>query len=230
MNGTAFMNLAHEAYVQLYAKEPAYRMIVKYHGKLHGYNATVKKNVTTISFNLSQKFKGCEPEIQIGVMQFLLNKLMKTRMHSDNIDLYHSFLKKMSDLAPVTKNDPDLEQSFQRMNERYFSGMLNQPNLVWGNDSRTLLGTYTYASDTITISAVLQGNEPLLDYVMYHEMLHKKHKFNHTGTRQHSHTKAFREDEKRFHDPHAETKLKHYLRQRMPRRAKSFIERIMNWS
>ena len=140
-------------------------MVLKYHGKLQGYNATVKKNATTIAFNLARNFQNTEPEIQIGVMQFLLNKLNRTKIHADNINMYHSFLKKMSDIAPVTMSDPALETSFQRVNEQYFGGMLSQPNLIWGRFSVSLLGTYTYATDTIMISAAMKDEEFISNYV-----------------------------------------------------------------
>ncbi len=232
------MSLGQQAYVELYGKEPDREIEVKYHGRITGYNATVRKTARTVTFRLSRKFEDMEPEIQVGVMQFLLNKLNKTKHHSDKIDMYHGFLKKMSDLAPVTMSDPVLEASFQRVNDIYFAGILSQPNLVWGRQSTTLLGTYTYATDTILISQVLRDDEHLLDYVMHHEMLHKKHKFNHSSSRTHSHTKEFRTDEAKFDDPRAEEKLRVFLRTRRseaPRKVRrpvrrSIVQRLLGWA
>jgi len=234
-------DIPHKAYVQLYGKEPDYRMLVKYHARFTGFNANVKKTSTTIEFHLSRKFEGCEPEIQMGVMQFLLNKLFKTKVKSADIDLYHTFVKKLSEYAPVDKNDPALEASFQRMTNRYFNGMMTRPNLVWGNNNVRLLGTYTYATDTIMISSILKdAPEEILDYVVYHEMLHKKHKFNHSSNRTRAHTKAFRHDERSYHVKDAEQQLKMFLRKAGHRkyfttavngtRAKerSFVQRILD--
>jgi hypothetical protein len=233
------MGLAVQAYKDLYKEEPQHVVLMKFHGRLQGYNATVRKSAQEIIFRLSPKFQECEPEIQIGVMQFLLNKLNRTRIDSDNIHMYHTFLKRMSDLAPVTQSDPVLEASFKRVNEKYFAGMMAQPNLVWGRYSLSLLGTYTYASDTIMISDAMREDDNLLDYVMHHEMLHKKHKFNHSSSRTHSHTKEFRLDEAKFEDVLAEKKLRIYLSQRrMPRirrrfpqpiRRPTFVQRILGW-
>ncbi len=191
--------IAFTAYKELYGKDPTINLELKFHGNLKGYNASVRKSAFTITFTLSKKFETCENEVQIGVMQFLLNKLYKTKIKTDNIDFYHSFIKNMSNLAPITKNDPTLEQSYLRMNEKFFSGLMTRPNLMWGQDNFRLLGTYTYGTDTIMISRILeQVDQETLDYVVYHEMLHKKHKFSNTGSRTHSHTKAFRNDEKMF--------------------------------
>jgi len=236
-------DLPYRAYKELYNKEPDYRLLVRYHGRFTGYNANVRKTATTIEFSLSRKFEECEPEVQLGAMQFLLNKLFRTKVKSAHIEFYHTFLKKMSDLAPVTKSDPALAASFERVNRQYFGDMMSRPNLVWGGTSMSLLGTYTYATDTITISQVMADDQHLLDYVMHHEMLHKKHKFNHSSSRTHSHTKLFRTDEKAFADKDAETKLKRYLAQKryglrrarspvarpMPGKRRNFVQRLMDW-
>jgi predicted metal-dependent hydrolase len=67
---------------------------------------------------------------------------------------------------------------------------------VWGNTTFRKLGSYTYQSDTITMSPILRGNARYLDYVMFHEMLHKKHRYykTKTGRMAHHHT-AFKNDE-----------------------------------
>lgn len=234
-----YENLASRAYAELYGKEPPCRMEIRYHAGFKGFNANVRKAGGVIQFNLSRRFESCEPEVQLGVMQFLLNKLNRTKVKSEHIEFYHTFLRNMSDLAPVTESDPILEASFRRMNERYLGGMMARPNLVWGRSSVRLLGTYTYATDTIMISRVLeQAPEELLDYVMYHEMLHKKHKFSCTNTRTHSHTKEFRADEAKYHVADAEMRLRRFL-SRAPRAVRrdgktlreepSFVERVMGW-
>jgi len=229
------MTLGHEAYEQLYRKPARRRIIIKYHGGLKEYNATVTQSLQTTTFRLSKQLKDCEPEIQIGVIQHLLNKLNKTNIKTDNIDFYHNFVKRMSDYAPVTHVDPLLEESFTRMNNTYFHGMMSKPNLMWGNRTMTLLGTYTYASDTIKISTILEdAPEELLDYVMYHEMLHKKHKFSCSSGRTHSHTPAFKRDEAKYTVVHAEQRLSRFLagarQQKQSKKERSFLARVMGWN
>ena len=225
-------DLAMQAYEELYGKPYDGEIRVAY-GRLHGWNATIQHRHRTITFKLSAKFETCEPEIQKGVMQFLLNKLFKTKHETEDIRFYHAFIKRMSDYAPVTKSEPRLQDSFDRMNERYFNGLMARPNLTWGRRSTTLLGTYTYATDTIMISAALkEAPEELLDSVVHHEMLHKKHKFSCTGGRTHSHTAAFRKDEALFYDKDAERKMQRFLRgaRRELRQEKpSFLQRVLGW-
>lgn len=222
-------HLAVRAFTELYGEQPTRQMIVKYHGRLRGYNATVVQTSSAVTFRLSSRLQECEPEIKIGIMQHLLNKLRKTKVQTDNIEFYQNFLKRMSDYAPVTKNDPLLAASFSRVNEQYFHGMMSRPNLVWGRKNHALLGTYEYGTDTITLSTVLLDTpEELLDYVMYHEMLHKKHKFSCSSGRTHAHTPAFKRDEAKFHVREAERQLQGFLRGEARERP-TFLQRVMGW-
>ena len=116
------------------------------------------------------------------------------------MDLYNNFIKNVHIAVPKDRIDAKLLESFNRVNDSYFNGMIEVPNLVWGSKSLRKLGSYDYQSDEISISLVFKDSEErLLDYVMYHEMLHKKHKFHNTKTgRSYHHTAAFKRAEKEF--------------------------------
>jgi len=114
-----------------------------------------------------------------------------------NTDLYNSFMKKIHIAAPKTNIDLYLEKSFDRINEKYFLGLLEKPNLVWHNSIRRL-GSYEYGSDTISISKVLESDQNVMEYVIYHEMLHKKLKFNNKNGRCSHHSKKFKALEAEF--------------------------------
>ena len=91
-----------------------------------------------------------------------------------------------------------LKESFERINKEYFFNLIEMPNLKF-NNSINKLGSYEYGSDTITISKHLANeSQEIMDYVMYHEMLHKKHKFKNKNNRNYHHTKTFRQQEKQF--------------------------------
>ena len=116
--------------------------------------------------------------------------------------MYESFIKNLSKYTPAIKSDPLLESSFNRVNNTYFNGMMNQPNLEWGSASTSKLGSYEYQSNTISISTIFQKSLPeLLDYIMYHEMLHKKFKFKSSNTgRSLHHSTEFKKAEKQFNN------------------------------
>jgi predicted metal-dependent hydrolase len=194
------MNLAEEAFAELFPEKDIseYELRTNYNGRFKPYNANVRYCGNKIQFNLSKKWKTISREIQIGLMQELLLKIFRVKKKTTNIDLYNIFMRNVHIAVPKTKADPVLEKSFDRVNEKYFYGLIEKPNLAWGNASLRKLGSYEYGTDTITISRILYGNERLLDYVMYHEILHKKHKFRNKNGRNYHHTSEFRKEEREF--------------------------------
>lgn len=95
-----------------------------------------------------------------------------------------------------TTSDPRLVKSFQRMNRTYFNGKLNQPRLVWNQTiTHQKFGHYQPATDTIMISISLDHPdvpEYVLDFVMYHELLHKQLGIQSINGRHYAHTPQFR--------------------------------------
>lgn len=101
----------------------------------------------------------------------------------------------------------DLAAAFERVRVRYFDGALPRPRLTW---SRTFTGRkfghYDPMRDTVMISSTLdRGDVPgcVLDFVMYHELLHKQLGIDWRAGRALVHTSEFRAAEQRFAD-HAE--------------------------
>lgn len=164
-----------------------------YSGKFKGYNARVSKRGSEITFRLSKNWKDVAPEIQTGLLQELLCRIFRKKTHTLNMDLYRNFMQKLPDTIAKTETVPVLEESFNRVNNRYFHSLIEKPNLRLSNGTR-LLGTYDYGTDTITISQILLQNKKLLDYVMYHELLHKKFRYS-SGRKHHKEFKLF---EKKF--------------------------------
>ncbi|NQV09330.1 hypothetical protein HQ529_05765 [Candidatus Woesearchaeota archaeon] len=192
------MSLVSEAYNGLFPeKEFEYDAKIKYSNKFNDYNANVRYRGNYLEFGLSKKWKEIGREIRIGLIQSLMAKIFKTKKTTTNIDLYNIFLKNVHIAAPKYLTDPMLQESFDRLNDEYFYGLMDRPNLTWAK-SINKLGSYEYGSDTITISKILENKDELLDYVMYHEMLHKKHKFTHNKGRSLHHSKKFRTDEKSY--------------------------------
>ena len=192
------MNILEQAYQELYPDNANSRQLfLKYSGRFKGYNANIRMTPATVTVNASKQWKGVSPDIQKGLLQELLVRLFKTKKQTINMELYHHFIKSLSNVAPKTHTHPVLEGSFARVNEALFNGMMNLPNLKIGNGVNRL-GTYEYATDTITISQILLENEELMDYVMYHEMLHKKHQYKAKPGRHLHHSAQFKRDEAIF--------------------------------
>jgi len=212
---------------ELYDNFP-YEAKLKYSGRFKPYNANIKMRSDRIQVNLSKNWKTISKEIQMGLIQELLLKLLKNRLtplkkKTDSTELYNIFLKKLHLGIPKTQTDPILEESFNRVNERYFYNLIETTNLVWGSDTLRKLGCYEYASDTITISSIFKiADTNILDYIMYHEMLHKKHKFYTKNGRSYHHTSEFRKKEKEFENSELiETEIQQFVRKKRP-----FLKRL----
>jgi hypothetical protein len=96
----------------------------------------------------------------------------------------------------------DLAAAFDRVNAAYFHGSMSRPHLVW---SRTFaarkFGHYDHANDTVMVNAVLDKKtvpELTVDFIMYHELLHKQLGIMWKSDRMAAHTPEFAQKEREF--------------------------------
>jgi hypothetical protein len=213
------MNLAEKAHAELFPDRVQTRTLsVSYSGRFKGYNANVRFTARTMDFAVAKEWREVSEEIQQGLFESLLCKVYGEKRSSSNQDLYRSFMKHLSGVARVESKDAYLLGRFRIINERFFGGMMSEPNLIWGQTTRRKLGHYAYATDTILISGVFRDAsvdpavEGLLDFVLYHEMLHKKHSYDHKKARPTYHSTAFKEEERAWPDRDIERKMTTFLR------------------
>ena len=86
-----------------------------------------------------------------------------------------------------------LDRSYKRVNQGYFRDSLSKPHLIWSSRlTFRKFGHYQWDIDTVMISQTLDNQrvpEFVVDYVMYHELLHKKLGVRKVNGRRLSHTK-----------------------------------------
>ena len=210
------MNLAQRAYASLFPNRDENRSLeVVYSARFKQFNANAKYDSSKIVFYLSKSWLDFSEDLRIGLIQYLLTRVVNAEhVKTFELDLYLKFVKNLSKYSKVDKSDPDLLESFNRVNKEYFSEDMARPNLVWGAVSLSKLGHYEFTTDTILISSVLKGEGVLLDFVMYHELLHKKLGFKQSGKKTLHHTRKFREEEAKFAVRDIERKLKFFLRKK----------------
>ncbi len=96
----------------------------------------------------------------------------------------------------------NLEKIFEKLNREHFLGLLGRPQLSWSRaTSRTALGHYDSAHNAIIISKIFDrpGTPPfLVEYILYHEMLHLKHPVVSRRGQRCVHSALFRAEERRF--------------------------------
>jgi hypothetical protein len=96
----------------------------------------------------------------------------------------------------------DLERLFDELNKNYFAGGLQRPHIGWSTRNwRRQFGCYDPGPNQILLNRRMdRAGVPqfAVEYVLFHEMLHVKHPTRRSGCSLVSHSKEFREEEKRF--------------------------------
>ncbi len=194
------MNLTEKSYRKLFPNSTAkYIFSLKYSSRFKDYGANIRLAGNLLETSMSKQWIGISEEIQMGLIQELICKLLKKRTTTTYIDLYNSFVKNLHLAIPKELSDPLLEESFNRVNQQYFLGLVEQPNLKWGRHSIRTFGSYDFKNDTVTISKIFKDQDSLLtDFIMFHEVLHKQRKFRRSGSKTFYHDAKFKRAERIF--------------------------------
>jgi Protein of unknown function DUF45 len=135
-------------------------------------------------------------ELQRTYRDFSLARSTERRM----LRLRH--LRGRRPMMPPQGKFHDLAHLFGRLNRRYFAGRLSRPQLGWSvRKWRTQLGCFDAGLDQIVINSQLdRARVPgfVIEYVLFHEMLHVKHSMRMTSCGFQLHAAEFRREEKQF--------------------------------
>ncbi|MCZ7644115.1 MAG: hypothetical protein M5U26_02355 [Planctomycetota bacterium] len=141
-----------------------------------------------IRFHLA--FRAASDEVFLQAAHLMLARTRRARVNVER-GAYDAFVAQLPHAvfnlpgtrrySPRARTGPgrfrSLEESFARVNARYFEGRLARPRLCWSpGRSRRVLGSYDPESDRLIVSRLFDSPRvPLfvLDYLMYHELLHK---------------------------------------------------------
>jgi hypothetical protein len=171
----------------------------------------------SIRVRLSDQLEHAPRSVQEALAHVLLSKLYRKPASPAREQAYRSFINRAEVrrralevrrsrgrklLKPPEGGCYNLDSIFDDLNQRYFEGAMRKPRLGWSvRVSRRLLGHYDPAHDAIVISRIFDTPEMpqyVLEYVVYHEMLHLKHPVEYGGARRCVHSAAFKLDERRF--------------------------------
>ena len=96
----------------------------------------------------------------------------------------------------------DLDELFAKVNDQYFRGAIPKPVLTWSaKKTYRILGHHDATHETVAISRSLDSHSVpryVVEYVLFHEMLHIAHPTKHVNGRRYNHTAAFKRDERKF--------------------------------
>jgi hypothetical protein len=115
----------------------------------------------------------------------------------------------------------DLSASFDRVNAAYFGGKMARPRLTWNRTfTGRKFGHYDWILDTVMVSRTLDSPEVpefAVDFLVFHELLHKFHGLHWVNGRGYAHTQEFQQSESKFTRFHeAEAILQRLARDHRP--------------
>lgn len=182
-------------------------------------NGRIRLDGETLHVHLSDLWRSAPCAVIESLAEILVSKLFRqapAQEHSDryrewvNTEEVHNEMVRLrrergrKSFAPAFGLCHDLDALFDRLNHEYFQGLLSRPRLGWSRGaSATLLGHYDPPHHAIVLNRLLDSPDipPLVvEFVLYHEMLHILHPVELRNGRRHIHTRAFRVDEKRFNE------------------------------
>lgn len=156
-------------------------------------------------------------EFHTALAQILIRKIYRRRVSPNALQIYREYLKRTDIYEQTTANRRtrgrkiitsargevyDLGEIFRLLNHVYFQDSLSVPILSWSSQKTfRILGHHDAAHEAIVVSKSLDDARVprfVVEYVVYHEMLHVKHPTKIVGGRRLNHTSAFRRDEAHF--------------------------------
>lgn len=205
------------AYRQLRPRSPIPEIHISFF-PFAGLNHTIRRLNGRLIVRLSDVFTDAPAEVYRCLALILLAKLYRTKIDRSYHRVYRTFVlsrdiqerarlirtHRSRSRRPVQSRGRyvDLSASFERLNMQYFGGGLKTPAISWTpKKSRHVLGRYDATHNTIFISRIFDAPDIppyVIDYVMFHEMLHLKHECLVHQSRMIVHTAEFKADESRF--------------------------------
>lgn len=180
-------------------------------------NNTIRLRNGKLLVRLSDLLEGAPDAVLRAIAHILLAKMYRRPIEPAQAARYrryvgsHDIVRKAhlvrqmrgrKRLRPARGRYYDLDEIFEQLNARFFHGLLGRPRMSWSQTkTRRILGHYDPAHNAIVISRIFDHfSLPVyvLEYIVYHEMLHLKHPVRLRGSRRCVHSAEFQAEEKLF--------------------------------
>ena len=180
-------------------------------------NSFVRLEDNRLHLRISDLLEGAPAPVLEALSYILLSKLFRRAVPAVYSHRYRLYLNRRDvrrcmhlvrqirgrKVLSGSKGDNyDLEAIFEELNSRFFHGLMARPALGWSiRASRTMLGHYDPSHNAIVLSRLLDSPDVpkhVVDYVMYHEMLHLRYPVEHQGARRRVHPRGFRAAEREY--------------------------------
>lgn len=182
-----------------------------------GINHTIRVRDGKVFVRIAEMFAGAPADVQKALAYILVAKLLRKKISPQISDFYRKFVQspQIHDMAMKNKRAKgrkiittaagevyNLDKIFAELNETYFQNSIPKPVLTWSRQKTfRILGHHDSTHKTIVVSKSLDNKKVppfVVEFVVFHEMLHVFHPTIYKNNRRYNHTRQFRADEKKF--------------------------------
>jgi len=205
-----------EAFRVLDAKRAAPEIEISFYPYV-GINHTIRVRQSKVYVRLAEISESATLDVQRALAFILVAKLLRKKIPPSATEIYQSFVKSREMqikavenrrakgrkiITTATGKNYNLEEIFARLNQTYFKNAIEKPTLSWSaRKTYRILGHHDSTHQAIIISKSLDDVKVpryVVEYVVFHEMLHIFHPTTHRDGRRYNHTPQFRRDERKF--------------------------------
>ena len=201
---------------RLRVKSPVTSLVAQFHA-FAGLRSTITLRNGKVKAQISDLLMEAPPLVLEALAEILLAKIFHRHPSREARECYlaYTFRPAMrvridaarrergsKRLLPARGRQHDLDDILRRLNSRFFQGKLAVARIGWSPlASRRILGHYDSGHGAIMISRRLDSPSVpryLVEYVVFHEMLHICFPVERHGPRRVVHSREFREAERKF--------------------------------
>ncbi|MCJ7606242.1 MAG: hypothetical protein MUO94_00150 [Thermoplasmata archaeon] len=170
-----------------------------------------------LNFRVSDYLKGAPPEVTDATAWYLLCRARRDQCPVGKVDTYMTYIRSKEMWAPKREvfisrakgisfrpkgTSRDLDSAFDYVNSMYFSDALERPELAWARESPSRrIGFYHPPLNILAVNRALDSERVprfVLEFVVYHELLHGVLEPVGGPDRRVHHTAEFRRRERAF--------------------------------
>ena len=182
-----------------------------------GINHTIRIRNGKVLVRIAEICRDLPASAQRALSMILVAKLYRRRVPTAARDVYSAAIstdeyrvravqnKRKHGRKVVTTHKGEaynLDKIFDTLNMAYFGGSLAKPTLTWSaRKTYRILGHHDATHKTIVISKSLDSPSVpkfVVEFIVFHEMLHIHHPAKIVNGRRYHHTAAFRRNEQKF--------------------------------
>src|SRR5690349_12034139 len=210
------LHIFQESYRELRPHSALPEMKVEFYA-FASVNNTIRLREGRLLVRISDLLEGAPEPVLRAIAHILLAKMYRKPIDREHATRYRRYVSThhMSEKAHLVRQMRGrkrittarghvyhLEDIFEDLNRKYFYGLMARPLMTWSTErARNRLGHYDPAHNAIVVSSVFDHPRVpryVVEYIVYHEMLHLKHPVRLRGSRRCVHSAEFQTEEKLF--------------------------------